>query len=50
MKYALGVPLGIMGDVRRAERDLGGGVVEGGRSTVTFGSGDGYRDGVASDE
>ena len=40
-----------MGDVGGAECDLGGGVVEGGRSTVTVGSGDGYRrDGVVSDE
>jgi hypothetical protein len=40
-----------MGDVGGAECDLGGGVVEGGRSTVTVGSGDGNRrDGVVSDE
>lgn len=40
-----------MGDVGGAECDLGGGVVEGGRSTVAVGSGDGYkRDGVASDD
>jgi hypothetical protein len=40
-----------MGDVGGAECDLGGGVVEGGRSTVTVRSGDGSgRDGVASDE
>jgi len=43
--------LGITGDVGGAEWDLGGGVVEGGRSTVTVGSGDGYRrDGVVSDD
>jgi hypothetical protein len=40
-----------MGDVGGAECDLGGGVVEGGSSTITVGSGDGSgRDGVASDE
>lgn len=43
--------MGITGDVGGAECDLGGGVVERGRSTVTVGSGDGSgRDGVASDE
>ena len=36
----------MIGDVGGAECDLGGGVVDGGRSTVTVGSGDG----VASDE
>jgi hypothetical protein len=40
-----------MGDVGGAECDLGGGVVEGGRSTVTVASGDvSRRDGVVSDE
>jgi hypothetical protein len=40
-----------MGDVGGAECDLGGGVVEGGRSTATVGTGDGSRrDGVVSDE
>jgi hypothetical protein len=39
-----------VGDVGGAECDLGGGVVDGGRSTVTVGSRDGSRKGVASDE
>lgn len=40
-----------MGDVGGAESDLRGGVVEGGMSTATVGSGDGYRrDGVVSDD